>query len=495
LKNKKYIYIGGGLDPISLVILFPILDGYRDKEEIIIDRKEFQKFDEYLTKKKIKFRDLCSVNILLTDYQFNSKYFLLLIFNFVKNFNFYIKLIFFSYKNIKSYKSAFLHSFWDSCYRNLKDHKLKPNFLRKIKVLFKLIYHENYIKELINIFKIKSAFLGHNVYKHRISVDEFKKKNIKVFCQGEVSFFMQYKKKDIEWNTINNNLFKKIKNNISASAINKFWNTRSLGKLACSDFIAASKSRRYSNFNLEKNIVFLHVFRDSPFARIDKDRIFFDYYHWVIETIKIIKVSDEIWSLRIHPNAKTWGEDSEIILKQIKKKYFEGFFPPNIKIDNNFHSNLDVFGAMKRCVTFAGTSSIESSCYGIKPIIISNNGLSELNKKYVLKPTSVNQYKQLLLKKSSDPIFIQDSKAVVDSKYYLYSYYNVLSLKKNFFQDVEKFLITPITTTKIISKFFFEVLKKLNNFSLKKKLHRLGIYLREKNSRTLDLKFINLLNK
>ena len=49
-------------------------------------------------------------------------------------------------------------------------------------------------------------------------------------------------------------------------------------------------------------------------------RIFFDYYEWIIETIKILKQSNEIWSLRIHPNSYPWGENTYDVIKEIKNK-------------------------------------------------------------------------------------------------------------------------------------------------------------------------------
>jgi len=334
--------------------------------------------------------------------------------------------------------------------------------------------------------------LGHSVYKYRIASEEFKKKNIKVFVQANFTYSKQKKNKDIEWNYVDKNLLKKLKRKISDTDIKKFWHLRSLGKLDDIDFTAASKIKSNSRFSLNKNIIFLHVFRDSPFARIDKSRIFFDYYHWIVETIKILKDSDEIWSIRIHPISKAWGENTLTILKSIENKYFKGFFPDNIKIDNKFHSNLKTFSEMNRCVTFNGTASIESSCYGKKPILISNNALSELDKNYVLKPTNINEYRYLLLKNSSDKIFIQEKKAVIDSKFLLYLIYNVLSFKKNLLL-AEKDL--SLFSNNKLKKYlrFVKILKKLDDPSLRSRFYQLGFYLR-KNSRSLNLKFLNLLN-
>ena len=31
----------------------------------------------------------------------------------------------------------------------------------------------------------------------------------------------------------------------------------------------------------------LHIFKDSPFTNIDRNRIFADYYVWVLETLRL----------------------------------------------------------------------------------------------------------------------------------------------------------------------------------------------------------------
>ena len=96
-----------------------------------------------------------------------------------------------------------------------------------------------------------------------------------------------------------------------------------------------------NQFKPYKNVIFLHVFRDSPFVCIDKSRIFADYYHWFVSTLRIIQKSDELWQIRIHPSSKKWGENPEEIISFIKKKEFGGRFPKNIQFINNKLSNLE----------------------------------------------------------------------------------------------------------------------------------------------------------
>ena len=63
----------------------------------------------------------------------------------------------------------------------------------------------------------------------------------------------------------------------------------------------------------------MHIFKDSPFNVIDRDRIFVDYFDWVKKTLKIIKKSKEIWILKIHPISNRWGEIQKNIINKLIK--------------------------------------------------------------------------------------------------------------------------------------------------------------------------------
>ncbi len=282
---------------------------------------------------------------------------------------------------------------------------------------------------------------------------------------------------------------KKLKKKYKKKNIFKFWKLRMSGNLNDVDYLKASKISKNKKYKIPKNVVFLHVMKDSPFATIDKTRIFFDYYQWIIETIKILKDSNEMWSLRIHPNSYPWGENTYTVMKQMEKKYFNGKLPSNVIIDNKFASNLEVFENISRCVTFNGTASIEASCYGIKPIIISDNALSELDKNYVFKPRNIGQYKKLLLKQSDDDCFIQKKNVIEESKLLLFAIYNIFSFKRDL--NVELLF----RNTSIINRVqnFKKLIKKTNlNFN-RSKLIQMGSLLRSKQKKTLSFKYIDLL--
>ena len=137
----------------------------------------------------------------------------------------------------------------------------------------------------------------------------------------------------------------------------------------------------------------LHIFKDSPFTNIDRNRIFADYYVWVLETLKIISQSKEKWVIRKHPSADRWGEDQKKIINEIFFKIFRDKIPKNIVFENNEKSNLSQLRLAKRLVTFSGNSHLEAACFGIKPIIISKTTLCSFEKELYFKPQTYTDYK------------------------------------------------------------------------------------------------------
>tara|TARA_A100001015_G_scaffold188548_1_gene209989 strand:+ start:164 stop:1642 length:1479 start_codon:yes stop_codon:yes gene_type:complete len=490
---KKYIYVGGGFDPSDLLYVLPIIEGYIAKKKIFLlfNKSELQNFRNYLKKSKLKLNNNEILNNakIIDPTKIRFKFLIFVLIKIIKNINYFFQLIFnFSYKE-KDFKSKFSHFFWDSCMNNLNDKQLKPPFRIKIYNLIKLLYSEAVFENIIKSSNIKSAFMGHAVYSHGIAIEVFKKNNIPTFVQQNFCVFDLPRFKDNHWSYANKLLFKRIKKKIQKKNIFKFWKLRMSGNLNDADYLKASKISKNKKYKIPKNVVFLHVMKDSPFATIDKTRIFFDYYQWIIETIKILKDSNEMWSLRIHPNSYPWGENTYTVMKEMEKKYFNGKLPSNVIIDNKFASNLEVFKNISRCVTFNGTASIEASCYGIKPIIISDNALSEVDKNYVFKPRNIEQYKKLLLKESDDNCFIQKKNVIEESKLLLFAIYNILSFKRDL--NIERLF----RNTSIINREqnFKKLIKKTNLNFIRSKLIQMGSLLRSKQKKTLSFKYIDLL--
>ncbi len=428
MKNYKSIFVGGGFIESQLLWIIPIICGFCKKKKIsnII-------FEKKISSKILRNKEL---NILLKNYTLvylenKKKRKIIKFFGKIKILLIYfvdiLKLVFFfQKKSLKNwYKNQIQHAYWDTALSQMSDNQVKPSLFQKLISAILILDTQHNTNKLLKKYDIRYSFMGHSVYKFRVTLAVFRLKKILNFCQANYSFYAQQVFQDLSWNILKQNQYYKIIKKLNKSNVKKYWKKRLIGKSNYEDANVASNGIGEINF-YPKNIVLLHIFKDSPFNVIDSNRIYYDYFEWINETISIIKKSKENWSLRLHPNAKRWGENQLTVLKSIIKK-----LPKNIIIDNNMVSNNYIFKNSNRIVTYSGTSHLEASVFGIKPIIISDVTLSRINKRFVLKPNNKNQYKNFLLRNSNDKIFKQQKKIVQMSKELIFVRENLLSLKNN----------------------------------------------------------------
>ena len=196
----------------------------------------------------------------------------------------------------------------------------------------------------------------------------------------------------------------------------------------------------------------LHVFKDSPFNFIDKNRIFSDYIDWIQYTIDIIKNSKEKWLMRMHPSAKNWGENQKNIINNLLGKKYT-----NIFVDENNFTNVEIFKKTKRLVTYSGTSHLEVAIYGVKPIIISETIGYRYLKNSVHKPKTLEDYTSLLLSNSSSKKFQLDKKLQFSLKQLLYIQENIMTFKNS----LETNSIYRNTSKKLLDQNFTQISKNL----------------------------------
>ena len=431
LKNKKNIifksaYIAGESLDSNLLWVIPFLDGLNKSSNVkrlIFDKKLHSfPFNNKSTKK------------ILDKYQiFENSYkgrnYFIKFFLKLKIFSYYfiqiIKFIFFFDKKkvLKKdwYNLQLYHSYWDSCLISMNDNQSEPNFFQKLKNAIIIC------ETIDNFLKIKDklayVFLGHTVYKYRSILALCRKFNIKVYIYSNFHIQIQKKKSDTAWSFLDYKKFLNLHKSIPKKSINNYWSKRLKGKSTYEDARIASKIKN-NYHDYPKNVILLHIFKDSPFNVIDRERIFFDYFDWIKKTIDILNTSKEKWAIRLHPNYKRWGEDQKKILKKILKKKINNYL-----IDDRLISNNQMFKKANRIVTFSGTSHLEASCFGIKPIVISDVTLGKLDKKFVFKPKNYSEYKNLLLQKSNHEKFKQSKKIINISKTALYIRENLLSMR------------------------------------------------------------------
>jgi hypothetical protein len=434
--NKK-IYVGGGFLESQLIWILPILNSYCKKKNIKTIIFEHQLSYKFINNKRINFY-LRSYKIEFLKKNFILKNFLKIFFFFFLNlFNFFYFSVTLKKETLldKKYswkESQIFHSIWDISFLHLKDNEIKPKFFYIIKSTIKVFYNI-YLANILIKKNVFVCFMGHAVYGHRAMIAILRIKKIKIICHANYCLYPLRKIHDNSSSIPNKKFVKLFKSLYFFKEAEKYWKNRLKGFSNYEDakIAFAGNAKVANNYPFPKNIIMLHVFRDSPFNIIDRTRVFSDYIDWIYSTLKIIKNSNEEWLIRPHPSHKRWGEDSSAIFNTICKNVFDEKIPNNIKFDTREFPNLELLKKANRIVTFSGTAHLESACLGIRSIVISKCTLSNISDKLVLIPKNINEYSEFLLENSNSEIFKLDNHSIKESRLLLFIRENVMSLKKN----------------------------------------------------------------
>ena len=433
MKNDNKIFIGGKFLDSQLLFTLPIVDGYCEKNFVktiiyendlplrISNNKNLSKFfNKYQVVSLKRLMPLWYKNIYLrAAILFIPSLFLAI--NFSKK-----KLL--TEKNW--WNLQIFHSLWDTSLVSVINKKINVNFfdifISSLRINFK-VYEQKILKKN----NIIMAFLGHTVYESRSILACLRVYCSNILCHSKYSFYFNKKNKDSHWSFVSKEIFNKVNKTVNKKKIENYFKLRIKGggKYEDSRRAALIKNNFGKNFIYPENVIMLHIFHDSPFALIDKNRIFIDYFDWIKNTFKILTQSREKWSIRLHPSYKKWGEDQHLILNKFINQ--TKINRDKIFIDDNFTSNTFLFKNIKRLVTYNGTSHLEAATFGNKPIVISEVTLSSFNKALVLKPRNLEEYKKMLLMPSGSNNFKLKKNFVFLSKKLLFIRENYLKFQDN----------------------------------------------------------------
>jgi len=480
------VYIGGGFRQHQLLYMLPIVANFCKKKKIgkiIIEQKVSNKTLNHKVISNLK----DNIELVFLPNLIRKKNFFYKIL-FLKNIlNFLFKYFFIKREDLLTNDSwiekQIKHSIWDYGIKINKNEFENLEFIPKLRSIFLSARYLSYSEILLSYSNLKYAFFQHFVYFERSLFANLRHKNVKLIQKTRHVFRVQKKNYDQVANSLDKKIFIKSFKFLNKKRINNYWKNFLSGR--SKNLESKNASKLSGKVKVAKNVIFLHVFRDSPFVCIDKKRIFSDYFDWFLSTLKIIGDSNELWQIRIHPSSLKWGEDPKKVIKFIKKKYFSGEFPKNIEFLNNSLSNLKSLKGAKRVVTFSGNVHVEAACHGIKPIIISNSTLVDYGKELFIKPKSFEQYNKILLKESSDEIFRLNEKQINTSRRIIFLLHNSC----NFMKELNS------------GEIFFNLLKKenlikiYNNiynqlFKNKKYLEQLSSILISKVDQSLNSQFI-----
>lgn len=465
---RKSIFVGLGFMPSNLLFLLPLLDGYSTKTNV-----DTWIFDEPLPTSVTSSLHISSIlsryNIIILPRSRPKKSFfssILLILSYFKH----LAAAFFlsSYSNRQHlledsswFNVQLRHSVFDQALQGSPDGLLNITFLRRYFSALKALHTLNYARSLLP-YSLHSAFLGHTVYYGRALLAYLRTLPIHVFAHGSHVIYRIFPDKDTQWSIFEHSDWLSLKSLVSRDLVNDFWLTRSSGLSSYQDALTAAKGSQAVTKAVPRNLILLHIFKDSPFNSIDQDRIFSDYVDWIIHTLRIISDSDESWLIKLHPSAQRWGENQSVWMNSLFSHVFGTITPPDhIRVTDSAYSNLDLFKQAKRVLTYRGTSHLEAACFGIKPIIISNSTLFSVNSDLVFKPKSLNHYRELLLTSSDSPVFSLSDSQQADARTALFIKEEVLSFK----HDIHAFHVYRGDDPSVVEREFSQVIDSIQNHS------------------------------
>ncbi len=464
MKKIKTVFIGGGFLNQQYPWLIPIIDKYCKNKKI----------------NQIIFETLPSKDILENKY-YNKIFKSYKILKLEEALPFFLKIklvrfflvvpiaFFYSFfikrqkilENTNWTKSQFRHAVWDTA-ANISKHPkeiINPGFKIKFYSSIKNFETKLVAKYLIEK-NLSAVFLNHCVYFYRTLLSEFRKeKKIKTYIQANYTVFRQNEFRDNNENILSKSNLIKLKKVISNKNIDNYWKKRINGNAVYSLANDASNLKKISKLKVPNNVLMLHIFKDSPYSIIDKNRIFKDYVDWLKFTLNVISKSDEVWGIKFHPSAHRWGENSHKIFNEFISEMFQSKIPKNFFLINKEFSNYKIFKKSKRIVTFWGTCHLESAAFGLKPIIIRDVQLSAFDKSSVIKPKNLNEYKSKLLTKNLNEFKLTKTQ-MNNARFLIFIREKVL----NFINDIDQHWIMRGDSQKHINKNFLKTIKNIKKY-------------------------------
>lgn len=334
--------------------------------------------------------------------------------------------------NLDWFRAQQVHAVWDQALQAAPDGTLEIPFWRRILASIRIVNAQRFARRVLGKFDVTGAFLGHTVYRGRALLAEFRRAGVEVFAQSANVVYRLPESSDTGAAILSELEWKVAFSIVRDSELEKFWLGRSTGRATYEDAALAATGKSDIEISTPRNLVLLHIFRDSPFNVLDRSRIFADYVEWIQETLRILALSEERWLIRLHPSSARWGENQPAWIHQILQRAVgTSSIPKHIKVIDTAASNLALFRHVHRVVTFSGTAHLEAACFGIRPVVITDVTLSSLDESMVMKPSSLAEYRNILLRPSDSQDFRLSSSEAESARRALFVREEMLSLQND----------------------------------------------------------------
>lgn len=176
---------------------------------------------------------------------------------------------------------------------------------------------------------------------------------------------------------------------LNIDEVETYYQKRISGSSNYEDANRAFQPTQNTSIYKDAVVLYLHVFRDTPFHTLENDRIFFEYVDWVYETVKYCIEHKIKIVLKMHPSARVWGENQYAWIYKILGTFIDSSF---VHLDNQTSNFCDVFAHCRNVVTFSGNVKYEYAMFGKKPIVIMSGQNELLTDKLFTKPDTRNTY-------------------------------------------------------------------------------------------------------
>ena len=415
---QKKIFIGGGMLPEVYEILSNIAIGMGENPQIISDQSNLS--IATIKPKKLKSL-LINVGQLRLLFQLPKYYFIVLrsITKPRSKRNFFENQLYSSY-----YGVALIKNTEGRIYLSLKAKVI--GFIGVITGTTKFAILKN--------AKVSTFVMAHMVYGARAIIAWAREYDLKVFASANHTIFRLRPDEDDYVHIRPRHAYGELANIIDKSDLDRFWQKKQTGESGSAEWDFAAQGARTITEGV--NIVFLHVFRDSPFICIGPSGIFSDYMEWVDKTLEIVKESAEPWIFKFHPSSVRWGESPERWAKIWREKHALDKHP-HIQFIFSDLSNHQAIEKSRRIVTYSGRVQLEALAVGKQSICILNSVTSRFSNDGCMCPESIEEYRNLLISPSGESGVVNEytrimAKSIMYAQSNLYSYADIAGAKRIF---------------------------------------------------------------
>lgn len=292
-----------------------------------------------------------------------------------------------------------------------------PNIVHHVASLRDLVYSFFDVTLLLEP-KVKTIIINDPIFSKRIVanflVDYSEKYSLAISVYGCVNSVLYLLSKDRktghafikDFNTLDE---------LDDEKVDIYYHNRISGSSNYEDANRAFRPTKNTFIYKDAVVMYLHIFRDTPFHTFEKDRIFFEYTDWVFSTVEYCVNNKIKIVLKMHPSAAVWGEDQFAWLYKILGTLMNSIY---VHTDNQSSNFYDVFASCKSVVTFSGNVKYEYAMFGKKPLVIMSGQNDFITGKLFTKPKTRADYFSLL-HADARPLSEDDVRLAKNVVYYL----------------------------------------------------------------------------